>query len=42
MELYNGVIDTLTCANLDSYLLGRYIVLLLSFLSGARFIRRCY
>ena len=39
MELYNGVIDALTRANLDLKLLGRCVVLLLSFLSGARFIR---
>jgi len=39
MELYNSVTDTLTRANLDPKLLGRRIVLLLSFLSGAYFIR---
>ena len=39
MELYNSIIDALTCNNLDPKLLGRYIVLLLSFLGGDRFIR---
>ena len=42
MELYNGIMDTLTRTNLDSYLLGYYVVLLLNFLSGAQFIRQCY
>jgi hypothetical protein len=41
-ELYNGVADALTHHNLDPQLLGRRVVLLLSFLSGARFIGQCY
>ena len=42
MELYNSIIDTLTCYNLDFNLLSRRIVFLLSFLGGAYFIGQYY
>jgi Helitron helicase-like domain at N-terminus len=42
MELYNGIIDALARTNLDFELLGRCIVLPLSFLSRARFIEQYY
>ena len=42
MELYNGIINTLTRTKLESKLLGRHIVLLLNFLSRACFIKQYY
>ena len=41
-ELYNGVADALTRADLDPTSLGRRVVLPSSFLGGARFIGQCY
>ena len=42
MELYNGIINTLICYNLDPNLLDHYIVLPSSFLSGDCFISQYY
>ena len=42
MELYNGITDILIYTNLDFELLGRRVVLLLSFLNRARFIKQYY